>query len=153
MTPDTLASRGSLPIPRFALFTHDSLERRCSWQEQNIQDALGDANISPTEGRSATPSPRLERAAAQGVVLEANSSFVRNLCGRSSRRSPLPRYSSAESLSSFAESLVSPGSTASGVASSSLVPAKSTPSLHQDASHGPTPARNPAVNVALHVSR
>ncbi|XP_045117875.1 serine-rich adhesin for platelets-like isoform X4 [Portunus trituberculatus] len=149
---------GAAPLPprpptHHGRMSHDSLERRCSWQEQNIQDALGDANISPTEGRSATPSPRLERAAAQGVVLEANSSFVRNLCGRSSRRSPLPRYSSAESLSSFAESLVSPGSTASGVASSSLVPAKSTPSLHQDASHGPTPARNPAVNVALHVSR
>ena len=132
--------------------SHDSLERRCSWQEQSSQDALGDVSISSAEGRTATPSPRLERA-AQGAAFEVNSSFVRNLCGRSSRRSPLPRYSSAESLSSFAESLVSPGSTSSGVASSSLVPAKSTPSLHQDASHGPAPARNPAVNVARHVSR
>lgn len=126
--------------------SHDSLERRFSWQEQSSQDASGDASATPADGRSATPSPRLS-----GDPLESNS-LVRGLACRSSRRSPLPRYSSAESLSSFAESLVSPGSSSSGVASS-LVPAKSTPTLHQDASHGSAPPRNPSVNVSLHVSR
>ncbi|XP_071548417.1 uncharacterized protein [Panulirus ornatus] len=131
-----------------------SRERRCSWQPQGSSASSGtpesasEASAAAPEGTSPSPSLSGSRA-SQGTV---ELSFPRNTGARSSRRSPLPRYPSAESLTSFAESLVSPGGASSS--SSSLVPAKSTPLLHQDASQAQGfSAKRPSVSAALHASR
>ncbi|XP_042234778.1 serine/arginine repetitive matrix protein 2-like [Homarus americanus] len=149
-TTDAVGARDSLRISG-----ESTLERRCSWQPQGTSassasqetpggeaSATAAVSVSP-EGR--TPSPQTPQG--QGEL-----SLARNTVARSSRRSPLPRYPSAESLTSFAESLVNPG----GASSSSLVPAKSTPSLHhhQDGPHAHTfSAKHPSVSAALHASR
>ncbi|XP_066966120.1 protein Shroom-like isoform X4 [Macrobrachium rosenbergii] len=120
----------------------------------SLSSSQGTSHEARPEANSNTSNSRVE------TRLDTTSNNTNTLTKRSantatkssaSRRSPLPRYPSAESLSSFAESLVSPG----GASSSSLVPAKSTPSLHQNASgqaHNFS-VRHSSVNAALHASR
>lgn len=134
-----------------------TLDRRASWQpagstsgaEASQDSSSGEATVTEAS-RGASPSSF--SSSSRGASSESTT-LTRSSAGRaSSRRSPLPRYPSAESLTSFAESLVNPGGATSS--SSSLVPAKSTPSLHQNAAHAHAFAsRNSSVNAALHASR
>ncbi|XP_064118240.1 PHD finger protein rhinoceros-like isoform X4 [Macrobrachium nipponense] len=135
--PDLCAARGVSP----------SCTSLSSSSQGASHEARSEANSNTSNSRFET---RLETTSNNTSTLTKRSANTANKSS-ASRRSPLPRYPSAESLSSFAESLVSPG----GASSSSLVPAKSTPSLHQNASgqaHNFS-IRHSSVNAALHASR
>ncbi|KAK3866790.1 hypothetical protein Pcinc_027703 [Petrolisthes cinctipes] len=136
---------------------HDTLERRCSWQPQDSPDDLSAITTAPValppplgDNRATTPPPLglgttpLSEEAASTATLDRNTG-----------RRPLSKYSSVESLSSFAESLVSPGSSIP-TTSSQLVSAKSTPSLHQNVAASTSrglSSRHTTVTAALHASR
>nr|XP_045588001.1 uncharacterized protein LOC123749922 [Procambarus clarkii] len=123
-----------------------TLERRCSWRPPDTQPSSGTRDTSEeATSPSAAPEGRSPSRASQGTPENA---LIRGTGARTSRRSPLPRCPSAESLTSFAESLVTPG----GASSPSLVPAKSTPSLLHNAPHAFS-AKLSGVSAAFHSSR